>query len=164
MIKKRMLNNRKNISPDEAYNRLAATCSTREVSPADAADKLRRWGVDPADAQTVMERLVAEAFLSEERYARAFVHDKVCFERWGRLKIRQALQAKGIRPAWADRALAEVSEAQYADNLRALMVQKRRTLHEPDAARCRLKLMRFATGRGYLMEEIQQCLEADGDM
>ena len=115
-------------SVETAYARAAAACARREYCRADWLRKLAAGGLEDAACRQVVERLVSEGFIDELRYARAFVHDKAAYNRWGMLKIKQALRLKGLS--------AEVVEA--ALGIRA-----------PSAYELRGKLMRFAAGRGF---------------
>ena len=86
----------KTLTPPEALHRAAALCSSSEHCIADIREKLSRWGIGEPDARTIVERLVQERFIDEERYAIAFAKDKFRFSGWGRIKIRYALQQKRI--------------------------------------------------------------------
>lgn len=136
-------------TPEEAYARAAARCAVKEYCRADWLRKLREVGVGEADAEAVVARLEREGFVDESRYARAFVHDKWEYDRWGRIKIRAALRQKGLSATDVDEALAQIDEEAYAAGLRALLAAKRRTVKaDSDYAR-RQKLARFAAGRGF---------------
>ncbi len=86
----------KTLTPPEALHRAAALCSSSEHCIADIREKLSRWGIGEPDARTIVERLVQERFIDEERYAIALAKDKFRFSGWGRIKIRYALQQKRI--------------------------------------------------------------------
>ena len=86
----------KPLTPPEALHRAAALCSSAEHCTADIREKLARWGVTEADSRTIIDRLVQERFIDEQRYAVAFVKDKFRFSGWGRIKMRYALQQKRI--------------------------------------------------------------------
>ena len=81
----------KTLTPPEALHRAAALCSSSEHCITDIREKLSRWGIGELDARTIVERLVQERFIDEERYAIAFAKDKFRFSGWGRIKIRYAL-------------------------------------------------------------------------
>ena len=72
--------------------------------------KLSRWGIGEPDARTIVERLVQERFIDEERYAIAFAKDKFRFSGWGRIKIRYALQQKRIGNSDIVNALSLIDE------------------------------------------------------
>ena len=107
-------------TPAQALSALAALCSRGEQAESDLREKLRKWEVSPADADRIIQRLKEENFLSDERYARAFVRDKFRFNGWGRIKIAHALRQKHIDSQWIEQALADtptVTIQTFANNL-----------------------------------------------
>lgn len=140
----------KNLTPREAYARLADRCATTEICTVEAIDKLRQWGLSEDDCDATVQRLVDERFIDDGRYARAFVRDRIGNSRWGLLKIRHALQLKHIDSALIDAAIAEeVDDEKYFGNLAAALRSKGRNMPSPLSRDDRMKLMRFAMGRGY---------------
>ena len=77
--------------------KLAALCARGEHCQHDMLEKMRQWGVDEQEQASVMQRLVKERYVDDERYTRAFVHDKMTYNQWGRRKIEQALWLKQDR-------------------------------------------------------------------
>lgn len=139
----------KPLTPPEALHRAAALCSSAEHCTADIREKLARWGVTEADSRTIIDRLVQERFIDEQRYAVAFVKDKFRFSGWGRIKMRYALQQKRIDGSDIDHALATLDEEQYNDRLLELLQAKSRSIRDDDPEARRAKLFRFATSRGF---------------
>lgn len=137
------------LTPPEALHRAAALCSSAEHCTADIREKLARWGVTEADSCTIIDRLVQERFIDEQRYAVAFVKDKFRFSGWGRIKMRYALQLKRIDGSDIDHALATLDEEQYNDRLLELLQAKSRSIRDDDPEARRAKLFRFATSRGF---------------
>lgn len=137
------------LTPPEALHRAAALCSSAEHCTADIREKLARWGVTEADSRTIIDRLVQERFIDEQRYAVAFVKDKFRFSGWGRIKMRYALQQKRIDGSDIDQALATLDEEQYNDRLLELLQAKSRSIRDDDPEARRAKLFRFATSRGF---------------
>lgn len=137
------------LTPPEALHRAAALCSSAEHCTADIREKLARWGVTEADSRTIIDRLVQERFIDEQRYAVAFVKDKFRFSGWGRIKMRYALQQKRIDGSDIDHALATLDEEQYNDRLLELLQSKSRSIRDDDPEARRAKLFRFAASRGF---------------
>lgn len=137
------------LTPPEALHRAAALCSSAEHCTADIREKLARWGVTEADSRTIIDRLVQERFIDEQRYAVAFVKDKFRFSGWGRIKMRYTLQQKRIDGSDIDHALATLDEEQYNDRLLELLQAKSRSIRDDDPEARRAKLFRFATSRGF---------------
>lgn len=133
----------------EAMTRIAAECALREIAPADAHDKCLRWGLTYRQANEVVEQLVNENFISEDRYARAYVHDKFLFNGWGRIKLRYMLRNRDIDPEVIDDALDEIADDDYEERLYDILRQKLRTSRETDAYKLKAALIRFASARGF---------------
>ena len=51
-------------------------------------DKMRRWMLPSDVAERILDRLIDERFVDDERFARFFVRDKIRFDRCGRRKSR----------------------------------------------------------------------------
>lgn len=74
---------KKQVTEQEALLKLSALCSQAEHSSGEMMDKMRRWAL-PADAmERVLNRLIDEKFVDDERFATFFVRDKIRFDRWG---------------------------------------------------------------------------------
>ena len=147
----------------KAYQRLTALCARGEHCQQDLLTKMRQWGLNDQEQALVMERMVSERYVDDERYARAFVSDKVNFAKWGRRKVEQALWMKRIDSDTATRVLNEVDDQQYIDTLRPLLRQKRRTTKAANERELNQKLMRFALSRGFTMDIIRQCMEVNDE-
>ena len=79
------------MTEQEAYLRLAALCAQAEHCEYEMQEKMRRWEIaDDAQAR-VMQRLITERYVDDERFARAFANDKVKYNKWGRRKVEQAM-------------------------------------------------------------------------
>jgi len=145
----------------EAYLTLAALCAQAEHCQWEMMEKMRRWEVDDAAQARVMERLVKERYVDDERYARAFVKDKVRYNKWGRRKVEQALWQKHIADDIRSRVLDEVDDEEYLSVLRPLLMQKRKSTKAQSDYELNQKLMRFALGRGFTYDIIRQCIDIE---
>ena len=144
----------------QALSALAALCSRGEQAESDLRDKLRKWDVMPDDADRIIRRLKDENFLSEERYARAFVRDKFRFNGWGRIKIAHALRQKHVASQCIDAALdEEIDDRIYHDMLIRLLQGKARSLDSREPRAARAALLRFAASRGFESELCYRCVD-----
>ena len=147
---------------DQALSRAAAQCSRSEHSIADIRHKLRQWGVAPSDTDQIIDQLINEKYIDEQRYAIAYVRDKYRLQRWGRVKISTMLHLQHISQTDIAQALNEIDPQEYHDNLVHTLQAKRRTLKDQDPRIIRDKLLRHAATRGYEVEEIINIIEEDG--
>ena len=91
-----MMNEKKEMTEKEAWNKLSALCAKAEHCSGEMVRKMSLWGLDSAVQERIMNRLIAGKYVDDERYTRAFVNDKMTYNQWGRLKIEQALYQKGV--------------------------------------------------------------------
>ena len=148
---------------NDAYLTLAALCAQAEHCQYEMLEKMRRWEL-PEDAQArVMAKLVKERYVDDERYAQAFVKDKIHYNKWGRRKVEQALWQKRIDEDIRKRVLDEVDDDEYLSILRPLLKQKRKTIKAQNDYELNQKLMRFAVGRGFTFDIIRQCIDVDDE-
>ena len=148
----------------EVYLQLAAMCAQAEHCEQEMRDKMKRWGVEPDAQDRVVARLVKERYIDNERYARAFVKDKIRYNKWGRRKVMQALWMKRIDDDIQHRVLDEIDDKEYIDVLIPLLKQKRKTIKAKSDYELNQKLARFALGRGFDFGIIRQCMDVDDEM
>ena len=151
----------KQITEQEAYLRLASLCAQAEHCQYEIKEKMRRWELGEEAQTRIMERLVKERYIDEMRYARAFVKDKVVYNKWGRRKVEQALWQKQIDDDIRQRVLEEVDDETYVSVLRPLLKQKRKSTKAGSEYEMNQKLVRFALGRGFTFDIIRQCIDLE---
>ena len=149
---------------NEAYLTLAALCAQAEHCQWEMLEKMRRWELSDEAQVRVMERLVKERYVDDERYARAFVKDKVRYNKWGRRKVEQALWAKHIDDDIRQRVLDEVDDNEYLSVLRPLLQQKRKSTKAQSDYELNQKLIRFALSRGFTFDIIRQCIKVEDEL
>ncbi len=147
----------------EAYLTLAALCANAEHCQWEMTEKMRRWELSDEAQARIMERLVKERYVDDLRFARAFVKDKVRYNKWGRRKVEQSLWQKHIDETVRQQVLDEVDDDEYIRVLRPLLQQKRRSTKASSDYELNMKLIRFAISRGFTMDIIKQCINVDDD-
>jgi regulatory protein len=157
-----MRKEKREMTEEQVLQRLMALCARGEHSSGEMLEKMRRWDVDDEAQARIMQRLIKERYVDDERFARAFVNDKIKYNQWGSRRIEQALWQKGIDKETRQAVLAEIDDEQYLEVLRPLLKAKARSVKANSEYERQMKLARFAMGRGFTFDLIQQCLpEAD---
>ena len=155
---------KKELSEQEAFLQLANLCAQAEHCQHEMLEKMRKWEL-PAEVQTrVMARLVKDRYIDDERYAQAYVKDKIRYNKWGRRKVQQGLWAKRIDEDIQQRVLDEVDDEEYLAVLRPLLKQKQKSIKAGSDYERNQKLVRFALGRGFTFDIIRQCLDVSDEM
>jgi regulatory protein len=67
---------------EQAFQQLSAACAQAEHCQQEMLDKMCRWGLDESEQASVMERLVKGRYVDDERFCRAFVRDKIKYNKW----------------------------------------------------------------------------------
>lgn len=146
------------ITEEQALQKLTALCAASEHCIYEMTQKMDRWEL-PEEVQTrIVEYLLKEKFIDETRYCRIFALDKIRFNKWGRRKVEQALWLKRIPKDICREVLSEIDEEEYMQVLRPLLQSKLRSTKARNAYELRGKLIRFAAGRGFLMEQIMEAI------
>ena len=153
----------KAMSEEQALARLTALCASAEHCTGEMIDKMTKWEISEEAQARIMEHLVKNKYIDDERYCRAFVHDKMEYNHWGRRKIEQALYVKHMDKAIQKTVLDEIPDEDFIDILRPLIVQKRRQTRANSEYEMNMKLMRFAASRGFTIEQIRQCIDVEAD-
>lgn len=152
----------KEMSEQDALFRLSSMCSTTEHCSYEMTEKMRKWGM-PEEAQArVMQQLTAEKYVDDNRYCRFFVRDKIRYNKWGRMKIEQALWQKHISKDISAPVLDDVDDEEYVKVLRPLLAARRKSIRAENEYQRNGKLIRFALGRGFGMDIVRRCMDTDG--
>lgn len=140
---------KRELSKAEWLDKAEAYCARSEHCAADVRRKMHEWGA-PADLSDFIEQnLYANDFLNDARFCHAYVHDKVEYQSWGRMKIRAGLCALDLPEKEIREALENIDETVYAKNLHTLIASRKNDSED--------KRLRFLLQRGFTYEEIKKC-------
>ena len=153
----------KELTSGEALNKAAAYCTLCERCISEVSTKLTAWGVPNGEQEKIIERLTNEKFIDEARYCRAFVNDKVKFNRWGCIKITAALREKKLPQEYIKEAIEDIDEEVYQQALKETIDIKRRELKGKDDFATQQKIIRHAASRGYEPSLIISTIKYKGD-
>lgn len=158
---------KKTKTPEQALAALMRLAARAERSSGDALRLMRNWGVEPAAQREVLRKLMDMRFIDDERYAAAFVRDKLKFSGWGTFKIRAALRTKGISSEIAERALGQADPETSRERLRQSLARKRKSVRAATDRELRDKLMRYGASLGYdfasVAEAVSEIVKTDSE-
>lgn len=141
-----MANN--DLSLREWIDKAEAYCARCEHCAADVRRKLYEWGAPENFSDPIMAALYENNFLNDERFCSAYVHDKVAYQSWGRIKIQTNLRALQLPEKLIQKSLLEIDSKQYMANLKRLILQRRADSED--------KRLRFLLQRGFTFDEIKK--------
>lgn len=138
---------------EKALDKMRRLCSRREYCVSDIRTKLmKELEGDAQKVETALNKLIEERYVDDLRSATAYARDKASISGWGATKIRYVLSAKGVAKDVISEALNEVDESKAASRLEKLLEHKYKSLK--DDPQWKIKLLRFALGRGYSYDEV----------
>ncbi len=136
------------LSKAEWLDKCEAYCAKSEHCAADVRRKLYEWAAPAEISDEIVENLYKNDFLNDARFCHAYVHDKVAYQSWGRIKIQAGLRALDLPESEIRKSLDEIDEKQYKSNLQALFKQRKSDSEE--------KRLRFLLQRGFTYDEIKK--------
>ena len=142
---------------NKLLNNLRRQCSRREYCTSDVLKKAEKaLEGDSQKAMQVVQSLVEDKYVDDLRYCEAYAREKSSISGWGEVKIRYMLSAKGIAKEVISQALTRIDQHVSTQRLEKLLENKYRTLK--DDPQWKLKLLRFALGRGYSYDDVNQII------
>ena len=143
----------------QATTRIASYCSKAERCEYDVKKKLLAWEQNEEVTVRILSFLYSEKFLNEERYILSFIKDKMRFNKWGKNKIIFELKKKHISENTIKKKLDELTDNEFEESLIKILQTKIKTIKATNAYERKVKLFRFAMGRGFQSDMISRCLE-----
>lgn len=139
----------------EAKQKLEALCAYQERCSHELNQKMIQWCIPEEDRNALLANLIERNFLSEERFAEAFVSGKYKIKKWGRIKIKQELKRKFISDYSIKYGLNSIDADLYWDNILSLTKRKMNSLPNEEEYIRRAKTYRFLSSKGYEFDLIE---------
>jgi regulatory protein len=139
----------KRLSPSEAKQKIYRYCAYQERSHKEVRDKLYEYGLYKSDVEDILSTLITDGFLNEERFAKAFAGGKFRMQHWGRLKIVNELEGKGLTKNCIKIGMKEIEEDAYIKTLQEILQKKSGQLEEKNPFIKRDKVARYAIQKGF---------------
>lgn len=146
------------LTEPQALNKAAAYCSKAERCEFDVRKKLIAWELSEESISRILKRLKDERFLSNERFCRSFINDKVQFNKWGRTKIVYELRKRNIAKTDYLPHLEQLPDDEFEKQLIRILQTKIKSVKAKNDYEKKTKLIRFALGRGFPMDLAIKCV------
>ncbi len=150
---------KKSWSLEEAFEKLTTFCAYQERCPWEIRRKLYEKGIFDDKAEQLINELIAEEFVNEERFARAFARGKFRLKKWGRNRIRMELKMREISETLIKKGLSEIDPEEYYDTLLTQTEKKWEGAQEPDFFNKKYKVTQYLMARGFEMDLVKEAIE-----
>ena len=132
-----------------AIERLKNYCALQDRCQWDVAQKMKEWGLLEMTQNHILEILIQEKYVDEERFAQSFCRGKFLIKKWGKVKITNELKKKKISDICIKKGLEEIDLTEYDLLLENLLTKKNDTLRDKNYFTRKSKLARFLIQRGF---------------
>jgi regulatory protein len=139
----------KPLTPDQVLDKMAKYCAYQERCVKDVRDKLKAFEISEEEKTKILDYLLDNRFVNDERYAKAFVRGKVNQSGWGVNKIRFHLIQKGIDKDTIEEALGQTDEEAYRQRLIEILETKSKTVKAANDFEKKRKLATYAMQKGF---------------
>lgn len=139
----------KPLTPDQVLDKMAKYCAYQERCVKDVRDKLKTFEIPEEEKTKILDYLLDNRFVNDERFAKSFVRGKVNQSGWGVNKILFHLVQKGIDKDIIEEALGQTDEEAYRQRLIEILETKSKTVKAANDFEKKRKLAAYAMQKGF---------------
>ena len=143
------MQNRAKLPPDVVRKKIYHYCAYQERSHQEVKNKLYTLNLSTDEVEEIITELIADGYLNEERFAKAFAGGKFRLKSWGRIKITNALEAKGLTKNCIRIGLKEIDDDDYRKTIESLLLKKAAYTDEKNLFVAREKLATYVIQKGF---------------
>lgn len=133
----------------EIMQKLRRYCAYQERSHVEVRTKLISLKVYGQELEDVINQLLEENFLNEERFARAYAGGKFRMQKWGKGKIIAGLKARKVSQYCIQKAMEEIPEDAYKETLDKLLRSALKRYKSKSAFLTENKAAQYIIAKGY---------------
>ena len=145
---------------DILLNKAATYASRCEHCESEVREKLVDWGANSDEIDKIINYLIEERYIDNQRYANSYTRDKFRFNHWGKYKISMMLRSKDIDSETIEEALGQIDEEEYLEKLQQILKDKLRSLKYSSDYEKKGKLFKFAQSRGFESNAISKVIDS----
>ena len=151
---------KKEVSDKQLLNDLCKFAAYQERCVSDIEKKLDQYDISEDDKNGMIDYLIEERFLDEDRFVEMYVKGRFNLKKWGKIKIKSHLRNKRIPSSKIEKGLRFINEAQYIKVLFGLGQKKWDSLEKEEPVQRKVKTLRFLASKGYESDKIYSFLDS----
>ena len=149
----------KPLTSNQVLDKMAKYCAYQERCVKDVTDKLKTFEISAKERENILNYLIDNRFVDNERFAKAFVRGKINQSGWGLNKIRFHLMQKGISKELIEAALETFDEEVYRQRLVEVLKTKSKTVKAANDFERNRKLAAYAIQKGFEAPPVWEVLK-----
>lgn len=140
----------KSYTVEEALSKLEAYCAYQDRCHLEVEKKLREMRMIPQACEVIIEKLIAENFLNETRFAKSYARGRFRIKHWGKQRITRELKQRQISDYNIKEGLKEIEEEAYLATFYSLAEKRWQQLEkETDLPTKKRKFISYLQYRGW---------------
>lgn len=143
----------------EAKEKMTTFCAYQERCLWDAKRKLYEKGIKDDAQNEVLDFLIEEGYIDEERFAKSFCRGKFGMKKWGKGRIRRELAFRDIPKSLIEEGLKEIDDVAYFDTLLNEAEKKWEQTKESEPFKKRFKVIGYLMQKGFEKDLIEEAME-----
>ena len=133
----------------EAKIKIASYCAYQERCHSEVITKLYAYGLHTEAVEELVAWLITENYLNEERFALTYSGGKFRIKKWGKLKIRRALEQKRVSAYSISKALSQFEERDYLKTISELIFDQQTKVDEANVYIRRNRIAKYLSSKGF---------------
>ncbi|MBR6878360.1 MAG: RecX family transcriptional regulator [Bacteroidales bacterium] len=146
---------------EQVLDKMAKYCAYQERCVKDVVEKLKSFDLPQSEKDQILNYLVENRFVNDERFAKSFVRGKINQSGWGLNKIRFHLMQKGIDKEIINEAIGNTDEEVYRQRLVEILQVKSKSIKSESDFEKKRKLAAYAIQRGFEASLVWEVLKED---
>ena len=144
-------------------NNLKKYCAIQERCKWDVVQKMKKLSISKSCQTNILEELIKEKYLDEERYSKSFCRGKFKTNKWGRNKIKSEMRKRKISELYIKKGLQEINPYEYELELNQQYHKKKNITKAKNNHQKQAKIALYLISKGYeselIWEKIRQFQE-----
>ncbi|MDR2409072.1 MAG: RecX family transcriptional regulator [Bacteroidales bacterium] len=142
----------------EDIEKIKRYCAYQERCLYDVRCKLKEWKVNEEEIELIINELISESYINEERFAMMFARGKFNIKSWGIRKIIAEMEKRNINSDYIKKAIREIRQEDCLDKLDKLACKWLERKTKEDRNEKRQKLFRYLVSKGYDTNDVWNCI------
>jgi regulatory protein len=150
---------KKEVSDKQLLNDLCKYAAYQERCIFEIEQKIDQYAISEDDKNGLIDYLIEERFVDEDRFVKAYVKGKFNLKKWGKIKIKSHLRNKRIPSSKIEEGLSFIDENEYLEVLLKLGQKKWDSLEKEETIQRKVKTLRFLASKGFESDKIYAFLD-----
>jgi len=143
---------------EKEIEKIKRYCAYQERCKQEVYYKLKEWGIEEEKIKKIINELISEDYINEERFAKTFVRGKFTIKSWGTQKIIAELKRRNISSSCIKQAIDEIDDELYVEKLNKLASKWLNEHKKGSKQELKEKLFRYLFSKGYEQDKVWKCV------